>query len=163
MYKLTFDTSATINAFKNPVNETNKDLVIQYTAANKLREAHEKGLIEITYNSGEQVSSQEKINFRTTQGPWIIGVTGYSELGVSTILADRENDLQCIEKILNPKSDHDRRDFANLAKHTMDRRDIFVSEDKRKHLKKAEALKQCGVKVMSAMEAVRFLQDEGVI
>lgn len=163
MYKLTFDTSVRINASKDPSKEIDPKLIAQFLAANKLREAHENGLIEITYNFGEPPNAHEKTNFSTTQGPWMLGIAGYSELGVSTFLPDQETLLVEVECILNPIGENSRKDFANLAEHIMAGRDIFVSEDIKKHLNKAKALKQYGIRVMSATDAVKFLKDEGVI
>lgn len=55
------------------------------------------------------------------------------------------------------------KDFAILAEHIVAGRDIFVSEDKKRHLKKAKDLAKLGAIVKSAPETIEFLEKQGAI
>ncbi len=161
MITLTFDTSVRINAYKTIDNSTAPEMIKRIRAAQILLEAHLNKLIEISYNAGEMVK-ENPISLKPTYGPWILETDGFSILGKSTILVSEDSIVENVLKIINPKSTQSRKDFAILENHIVAKRDIFVSEDLKKHLNKAAQLSHYGIVVKSASDTVNYLRGQGV-
>ena len=168
---LTLDADVVINSLERPDSESQPQNSRAIAAAIELRLAHEQGLIEATYNAGEEVKSDYPIPYRTTRGPFILGVKGYSELGVVPLFK-REEAHEMVRRlggiynnhirVTSRTKSHNVKDFGNILEHIHAKRDVFVTEDNG-HLKHARKLLKIGVRVLSAEDTLRFLREEGVL
>ncbi|GAB4521210.1 MAG: hypothetical protein OHK0046_32310 [Anaerolineae bacterium] len=164
MLRLTFDTCVLIDSLDDPTRENLTENQIQnITAARILRNAANAQLIDISYNQGESIKNKNgDDNLHPAQGVWIIGVTGFSELDKSTVLADGESSLNEIRRIFDPNGESSFKDFAILSEHFQSSRDIFVTTEN-KHLKKRKAFEKYGLIVMSPNDVVELLRDKGIL
>lgn len=168
MLTLTFDSSVLINAHEEERPTDSEKTKAAKQAAKQLLQAHKDKKIEVAFNMGEPpIKSPEAADdVVTARGPWILGVSGFSELRVSTVLAD-DSKAELFEKahaalLGNVKSERTKqkrvKDFALIAYHINAGRDLFITEDN--HFKKvAEALASDGVTIISAVEAVKRLRQ----
>jgi hypothetical protein len=178
VYRLTFDTDVAINAFTDERANDNDETLRSLRAAKLLVEADSNGLIDVKYNAGETARGAEG-KIESVRGAWNLGTPGFSELGVSTVLAGDDiggiaSRIRQLFKIelgkeyhqMNKTQKHNVRDYALLIWHINNKRDIFVTEDTRLALKPRIKLKlkqELGIVVMTAESAVAFLHAEGVI
>lgn len=168
MYRLTFDSSILLDGFRGEQSKDEK-LKRREQAAKILRNANTDGHIEICFNAGEvpKLSPNAMEGLNISRGPWLLGIHGFSELGVSTVLGDSSKALLIAKakEILQPKTPHDWKDYALLADHIDAGRDWFVSGDEKKHLKAKyrQEFEAIGITILSAPEAVNRLIQEGVL
>lgn len=163
MIRLTFDSSARINSYKNPTDyEAKPEMQARVVAATKLRKFYESSpeLIEITCNDGERHKQPD--SFKRTRGIAIWGLRGFSEWDESLIWIGNEHVpiLENIREIMIPESENSLKDYAQLCEHVIAGREIFVSEDEKKHLRKAAQLEPLGIIVKSAAETIAYLEQQ---
>lgn len=167
MLTLTFDSCVQIN-LKEETDSDDEKTKQAKIAAKKLVKLHRENKITVVRNEGETVVNSRELaeEIIVTRGPWILGVEGFSELGVGTILADgRKTELIKKARTLvigNAENGNRDLDFALLADHINSGRDWFITENKRHYKRAATDLIEDGIIILTAVEAVDRLKEMGV-
>jgi hypothetical protein len=169
IFTLTFDTSVKIDAFDSITRHlANSEMFQRVKAATRLKDAHNTGQVQVFYNGGEKTKETKEPNtFVQVRGPWFLGMEGFSEAGVSTILMSRDF-VSLVESVLGvPNAStrnglHNLRDHALLIEHIHSERDIFVTADKR-YTRHAIEFLQHKVVIKTAEETVSFLESKAIL
>lgn len=154
MLQITFDSSVYIDA-SSVLQGISPTIIMRELCARILYYGHKKNYWQVTSNAGEKKNKSLDIN-DLVRGPWVLGVVGFSELGISTRLVneDKERIFNRVTEIFGKIN----QDYALLIDHIDMGRDLFVSEDNDFFKgNKARLLKSGGVVILRSSEAVEHI------